>query len=346
MQASLIVVNYNDRDYLDACLASLLADGGPDYEVILVDNASTDGSADHVTRAFPTVRLIRNPSNAGFGAANNVGAREARGEYLVFVNPDTVVEAGWFRPLVAALEADPQAGLATSRILLLADRERINTCGNETHYTGLTLCRGMGLERERLAEPAVVGAVSGAAFAVRRELFHALGGFDEMFFLYMEDTDLSWRARLTGYRCLYVPQSVVYHDYTLRFGPLKTYYQERNRYAMLLKNLRWGTLFVLAPALLLAELVAWGFVLLRERSRWTNKLRAYAWVIQHWQQIAAQRRRVQSLRQVRDRELVAGSTYRLAFEQTGKGRIARLAHLLFDPCFFLLRRWALLVVWW
>ena len=92
----------------------------------------------------------------------------------------------------------------------------------------------------------------------------------------MEDTDLSWRARLAGYRCLYVPTSIVYHEYTLRFGPRKIFYQERNRYLMLLKGAHWATLLVLLPALLLAEVVTWGFVLAQDRRRLANKARAYA----------------------------------------------------------------------
>ncbi|UCC63064.1 MAG: glycosyltransferase family 2 protein [Anaerolineae bacterium] len=342
---SVIVVNHNGRAHLEACLRSLLQDGR-DYEIVLVDNASTDGSVAYVARAFPQVRLIRNETNQGFGRGNNAGARWARGEYLAFLNPDTIVEPEWLEALVRALEADPQAGLATAKILLLADGERINTCGNEVHCTGLTLCRGLGMGRDAFAARSEVGAVSGAAFAVRRQVFEALEGFDEPFFMYLEDTDLSWRARLAGYRCLYVPQSVVYHDYRLRFGPDKTYYLERNRYLMLLKSLRWRTLLVLLPALLLGEVVTWGFMLLRERRRLSNKLRAYAWIARHWDQIMASRRQTQALRRVKDRDLIAGCTHRLAFEQTGDGVIARAVHLVFDPLFFLCKQLALVLIRW
>jgi len=248
--ASVIIVNYNGDATLERCLRSLCADGG-DYELIVVDNASTDGSADMVERDFAQVRLIRADANIGFGEGNNLGVRAATGQFLAFLNPDTVVEPGWLAALIAPLEADPLIGLTTARVLLLDDPQRINTCGNEMHYTGLTLCRGMGAKRGALAEPADVDAVSGAAFAIRRDLYEALGGFDGSFFLYMEDADLSLRARLAGYRCRYVPAAVVYHAYTLRFGPRKTYYQERNRYLMLLKGMRWPTLLALLPALLL-----------------------------------------------------------------------------------------------
>lgn len=346
VRASVIIVNYNGREYLETCLSSLLISITPDDEIFLVDNASTDGSADYVEQVFPEVRVIRNEVNLGFGGGNNVGAQWARGEYLAFLNPDTVVKVRWLESLIDALEADHQAGLATSRILLLTDPGRINTCGNEVHLTGLTQCRGMGRRRSAFPDLGEVSAVSGAAFVIRRDLFEALDGFDQAFFLYMEETDLSWRARLAGYKCVYVPSSVVYHDYTLRFGLEKTFYQERNRYLLLLKSLRWWTLLVLLPAMLLAEVVTWGFVLLRERQRLANKLQAYAWIVQRWDKVMESRRRTQALRRVRDRDLIARCAHRLAYEQTGNGFVVALAHVVFDPLFFVVHRLALALVWW
>ena len=309
-------------------------------ELILVDNASSDGSAALVEAAFPGVRVLRSETNLGFGGGSNLGARHARGEFLAFLNPDTTVQPGWLDALLAALQANPDAGLATARILLLDDPQRINTCGNEIHISGLTLCRGMGQPSTAFPDLDEVGAVSGAAFAMRKALFETLHGFDESFFLYMEDTDLSLRARLAGWRILYVPGSIVYHDYRLTFGPHKTFYQERNRYRMLLKVLRKRTLLALLPALLLAELVAWGFVLLRERRNFGNKLRACAAVIQEWPQIKAARQHSQSLRRVADRQLLAHTEYRLGYEQTGHGPLPALAHWVFDPLFWLARAFA------
>jgi GT2 family glycosyltransferase len=345
-RASVIIVNYNGRAHLDRCLNSLLIGFNANDEIILVDNASIDGSAEYVEQTFPTVRVIRSETNQGFAGGCNIGAQWTTGQYLAFLNPDTVVVPGWLDALVAALEADPQVGLTTSKILLLDDTDRINTCGNDMHYTGLTLCRGMGIKRDALTSGEEVSAVSGAAFVIRQELFEALHGFDESFFMYMEDSDLSWRARLAGYRCIYVPDSVIYHDYTLRFGPEKTFYQERNRYLMLLKGLRWQTLLALLPALFLAEVVTWGFIIVQERRWLANKVRAYDWIRRHWGEIIASRRQVQALRRVGDRHLIGRCTYRLAFEQVGHSPVTRLARLVFDPLFFLLQRLALAVMRW
>ena len=172
----------------------------------------------------------------------------------------------------------------------MSDPERLNTCGCNIHVTGLTLCRGMGRARDTYVQRDEVGAISGAAFAIRAELFERLGGFDETMFLYLEDTDLSWRARLAGWQTVYVPDSLVLHDYELRITPLKVFWEERNRYLMLLKSLRWPTLLLLAPVYLLAEVITWAFVLLKDRHNIGNKLRAYGWVMASWSLIRRKRR--------------------------------------------------------
>ncbi|MBN1261360.1 MAG: glycosyltransferase family 2 protein [Anaerolineae bacterium] len=345
-RTSIIIINYNSGAYLTPCLASVLQTVGPQDEVILVDNASSDGSTETVAAAFPDVRIVRNRENLGFAGAGNVGAEAAQGRILVFLNPDTHVTPGWLDALITPLDQNQQVGVVTAKVLLLQSPDRINTCGNEIHVTGLTLCRGMGAPATRFTTPAVVDAVSGAAFAISKQVFQALGGFDPTFFLYMEDTDFSLRARLAGYQCLYTPDSVIYHDYELRFGPRKTFFQERNRYLMLLKTLRWGTLFLLWPILLLGEILTWGFAILRDRPNLFNKLQAYGWIVKHWPAIRRQHRKVQTLRRVRDRDLLRHAATRLAFEQTGAGWIARASHWVFDPLFFILHRLVLLVLWW
>ncbi len=333
--ASVIIVNYNGRFHLPRCLDSLLADDMTEVEIIVVDNASGDGSPDLIARDYPQVRLIRSRENLGFGGANNLAAAHAQGSYLAFLNPDTVVTTGWLGALITALETQSQAGLATSQLLLLDQPERINAAGNEMHLTGLTLCRGLGDEAVCWQQGDRVTAVSGAAFVMRRSLFAELGGFDADFFMYFEDTDLSLRTRLAGYECLYVPRSVVYHDYQLRFGPRKIYYEERNRYVTLLKTLRWPTLLLLLPVWLLAEVITWGFVLSQDRANWRNKVRAYGAVWRQRPFIQQKRRQIQATRRVADHVLLRDLPYRLAFAQTGEGFAPKLAHYLFTPLFWL-----------
>ena len=337
MRASVIIVSYNSREDLKRCLPSLLPSLGAQDEVIVVDNASSDGSAGWLAQFYPQIHLVNSPDNLGFAGGNNLGAYYANGRYLAFLNPDTVVEPGWLEALIAALESHPEAGLATSKILLLSDPERINTCGNDVHISGITLCRGMGLLRQSFSSQEEVSAASGAAFVIRKDVFEALDGFDERFFMYMEDTDLSWRARLAGYSCLYAPDSIVYHDYTLTFGPLKTYYQERNRYLMLLKCLRLRTLLALLPVLLLAEVVTWGYTLLRDRRNLTNKFKAYAWIARQWRSIRVEQESFSRKFEISERRILENAIWRLDYQQAHPGLAARVSRLIFDPLFFAFR---------
>lgn len=346
LDASLVIVAYNNRPYLaDLCAALRLADPAP-REIILVDNASNDGSADFVADHYPEIRTLRLPENLGFACANNQAAALAKGKYLIFLNPDTRPDPAALGALVEALESHPKCGLVTAKILLLSQPNRLNTCGNDIHLTGITLCRGAGRTAGEYTQGETVNAVSGAAFAISRSLFEQLGGFDPNYFMYMEDTDLSLRARLAGWACRCVPEALVFHDYRLRFGPRKTYFQERNRYLMLLKHHRVGTLLLLLPVLLLAEIVAWGFVLLREPDRWRNKIDACTWIWRRRREIARSRAHVQSLRQVSDRHLILQHSYHLDFAQAGHSPVARAAALVFNPLFAVLKALLFALLWW
>jgi GT2 family glycosyltransferase len=342
--ADIIIVNYNGGENLVNCLESI--NPSANAKITVVDNASTDGSPEVVGRTFPHVKLVRSQANMGFGAGNNLGFCESHGDYLAFLNPDTIVEPGWLEALISTLEENRQAGLATSKILLLDQPGAVNTCGHDHHLSGLTLCRGIGQLGGNYAAIEEVPAISGAAFVIHRRLFQKLGGFDPDFFLYMEDTDLSLRARLAGYSCLFVPNSIVYHDYCLTIGELKTFYQERNRYLMLLKIYRWPTLLLLLPTLLLAELITWGFSLIHDRDHLVNKINAYRWVIRNWGKVMQKRLETQALRSVPDRQLLLGTTHRLDYSQIGGGFLPRLASWIFNPLFYILRGFVLAVVWW
>lgn len=345
-KASVIIVNTSELHHLKRCLPSIFRQRYLDYEVLVVDNASTDGSIEYVMREFPRVKIIRNRANLGYAGANNVGFRHASGEYIAVLNPDTQVEPDWLSELVMALQAHPNAGLATPKILIMDDPARINTCGNEITFTGLTFCRGLDQPAEKYNQLEIVSAVSGAAFVIKRSVLEYIGGFDEAFFIYYEDTDLSLRAMLAGYDCLYVPTSVVYHQYALRFSPRKCFLQERNRYFSLLKTLRWRTLMALLPMLLLSEVIAWGYVLLQGPEHISSKFRSYVWLIGNRQQILQARRRAQALRRVDDRVLLERFSHRLTFAQMTNSWLATILERIFNPLLLLLGRMSRAIVTW
>jgi GT2 family glycosyltransferase len=336
MRASVVVVAYNSRAYLAACLASIERELGPQDELIVVDNGSTDGSADLVAACCPQARLIRG-ANIGYTGGNNQGALSARGEFLVFLNPDTTLAPGALAALLAPLEQPSDIALTTACIVHMHQPAIVNTCGNTVHYTGLAYCRGAGQPRVHYAQPADVDAVSGTAFAIRRSVFEQLGGFDEHFFMYVEETDLSWRARLAGYRCRYAADAIVAHDYTPSYTPAKAFYLDRNRHLMLLKNLSRATYLRMLPGLLLAEAVTWGFLLLKGPRFWGVKARVYGWLWTQRRAIRTARRAAQSLRRRDDRELVGQMTHRLDFQQLAGRRLSRIAALAFHPAFWAAR---------
>jgi len=334
--ASVIVVAYNSRADLPACLDSIIGELGPQDELIVIDNGSIDGSADLVCSHYPQARLLR-AENCGYAGGNNRGAAIARGDYLLFLNPDTILAPGALEALLAPLHADAQIGLTTACIVHRDRPNTINTCGNTMHYTGLTYCRGAGRPRAEFADSADVDAVSGAAFAIRRDLFEELDGFDERFFMYAEDSDLSWRARLDGYRCRYVAEALVAHNYRPGYSPAKAFYLDRNRHLMLLKNLRRATYIRALPALLLGEIITGGFLLLQGPRYWAVKPRVYRWL---WVQRATIRATHCSMWRARtqdDRAILGRMTYRLEFEQLASRALAEMASFVFHPAFWALR---------
>lgn len=305
-QASIIIVTYNGLRYLAGCLGSLLDDTAGAAEVIVVDNCSSDGSPQFIRERFPAVRLVENRDNRGFAAACNQGAGLAAGPVLVFLNQDTEVFGGWLAGLLHELAADDRVGLATSRLRLMRRPDSLHLCGQDVQYTGLVFGRGYAGPAAGQDRACDVNAVSGASFAIRRELWEALGGFDETFFMYYEETDLSWRAQLAGYRCRYAPASQALHDYTPAAPSAgRLYYSYRNRALLLLKNWRPITWLLLCPALLVAELLEIGLALAQGRRGLRAKVKAYGWIATHLPQVRRLHVAAQAGRRVGDAALLA-----------------------------------------
>lgn len=210
---SVIILNHNGRGYLEDCLSSVLVQSYPDYEVIVVDNASSDGSPELVGERFPQAQLIRNQRNLGYPGGMNVGLRKARGELLALLNEDTVVRENWLAELAQAFEMDAKIGIVGCKILF-ADGRTIQHAGGIMRYPqALPDHYGYGqLDEGQHDQMREVDYVTGAALAIRRSLFEEIGNFDEEFFpCYYEETDLCFRGREAGYKVVYLPQAVVIH---------------------------------------------------------------------------------------------------------------------------------------
>ena len=322
VRASLVIVAYNSARHLPACLESLLPTLGATDEVLVVDCASTDGSAD-VADGYP-VRVVRSERNVGYGGGGNLGAARAAGRFLVFLNPDTVVEPGWLDALLEPIATGP--GLVTAKIVLYEDPDRIDASANSVHLSGITVRRGHGQPAAGLGATERVLAVSGCVFAIDRASFEHLGGFDERFFMYVEDTDLSLRAAVAGLPIWYAGRSRVRHNHLPAFRPGKLFWLERNRLSMLLKVWSTGTLLRLLPTVLFVELLTWAFALRGGPTAVSAKARAWLWVLANLPSVLARRRAVQRLRRVHDRELLRRCAWRLDLtELVGAPLVRRVA---------------------
>lgn len=218
IDVSIIIVTWNGRRHLEACLSSVAAQRDVSAETILVDNGSSDGTAAFVAGRFPWVRVVALASNRGFAGGNNAGAREARGRYLAFLNNDTVADPGWLRALLAGVDEAAGFTLVTSRIVYMHDPSVIDSAGDGLLRWGGAFKRCHGAPASTAAEPAEVFGMCGAACLLPKALFDELGGFDEAFFASHEDVDLSYRARLLGHRVRYVPDAVVRHHGSATLG--------------------------------------------------------------------------------------------------------------------------------
>ena len=306
---SLIVVTYRSAAHLPGFFAALAATRYAPYEILVVDNASPDGTARLVAERFPQARLIANAENAGFGRACNQGARAARGEYLVFLNPDVTVTPGWLDTLVRHMAAHPDAGIICPQTLYPDE------AGRGTWDRGLggeTAARAPS-PRPQAPGVAETAAVPGCALMVRRAAWQALGGFDEAFFLYWEDTDLCWRAWLLGWRVLEDLEAHVYHERGGSAGGGR-WDAERTKNALrtYLKTMRWRSALPFAAATLVKSLAK---IALR-RARGLPG--AWAWNARHLGETLARRREL-----ARARRIDPATLERLADAHARRGRKER-----------------------
>ena len=251
-KVSVVIPNYNGKRFLAACLKALLSDA-PEAELLVVDNGSADGSRELVEREFPGVRLIALDQNYGFPRAVNEGIRAASRPYVILLNNDTEVLPGFTDALADALEADGRAFSAQAKLISLQDPERIDDAGNYYCALGWAFARGKDRPAACYEKPGAVFAACAGAAAYRRELFEKIGSFDEAHFAYLEDIDVGWRARIAGYRNLYVPSAKVLHAGSgtsgSRYNEFKVSLSSRNNIYLIWKNMPFLQILLNLPLL-------------------------------------------------------------------------------------------------
>ena len=229
---SVIIVNYNGKKLLEKCLESLFKIDYNNFEVILVDNNSTDGSMEFVTKNYPKIIVIKLDSNKGFAEPNNIGTKIAKGEYLLFLNNDTVTTTNFISEMVNVFEKDEKIAICQS--LLLKPDGNIDSSGDFIDKMGIVYN-----SKTKTDEIKEISSARGACMLIRKKIFDKLGGFDEKFFFSFEDVDLGWRSWILGYKVVIVPNSIVYHDAGKTSSKLKSeaaYHGLKNQLSMKITN--------------------------------------------------------------------------------------------------------------
>ena len=263
MEVSVVIPNFNGIAFLDSVLASLEGQTLSDFEVILVDNGSTDGSCSFVTANYPWVHLIELTENFGFCGAVNAGIRAAKAPYVLLLNNDTEVKEDFVEEMLAAIRRHKNAFSCGARMVQYHDRDKLDDVGNYYCALGWSFARGRGKDIHAYeTEDKIFSACAGAAI-YRKKIIEKIGYFDEEHFAYLEDTDIGYRARIYGYENWYAPKAIVYHVGSgtsgSRYNQFKTRYSSRNNIYLIYKNMPLLQIILNLPFLVAGFLVKFLF---------------------------------------------------------------------------------------
>jgi GT2 family glycosyltransferase len=310
---SVIIVNYNGFEYLRKCVASLLHSEYPFYEIIIVDNGSTDDSLSRIKREFKEhqkrIVILDLPNNLGFAIGNRIGANKAVGEYILFLNNDTKVEPSSLGELVNVMDQDSSIGVAQAKLLLMSKPDTFDCAGATMSVFGDSRPRGWNEkdigQYDRIDE---ISFAKGAAMIVRKEIWNSLEGFDPIFFVYSEESDFCWRVWLSGHRVVFAPSATVFHiraATTTKFTSdffLFQYY--RNQLLTVIKNLSLKTLSKYTPGIIGLQFIQVGLNIRQNRpTSILGNLRGVVWCLLFFNRIWIKRLKVQEGRVVNDEDL-------------------------------------------
>ncbi len=239
-QVDVVIVNWNGKHFLSDCLDSVYGQSHRDKRIVLVDNGSDDGSVEYVSSRYGDTEIIPLKENRGFTGANNIGIRSGAGDFVALLNNDAVAHEDWLKESLECLKLYPDAGFCASKIVNFYRRDAIDTAGDLYTRGGVNAKRGLGQRIDSYNDFEYVFGACAAAVVYRREMLQEIGLFDEDFFIMCEDVDLSFRAQLAGYKCIYCPKAIAYHKTS---GTIKdinrvfSYYGQRNLEYVFFKNM-------------------------------------------------------------------------------------------------------------
>ena len=313
---SIVIPHWNNVDILTECLESISATDFESVETIVVDNASTDNSVASVRSNYPNVKLIENDKNYGYAGGCNIGAEAASGDFLIFLNNDTVQEKDWISNLIKTINSDDKIAAVQPKILNYYDRNVFDYAGGSGGHMDIycfPFARGRIFSFQENDEGQYNNKEkcfwsSGTCFMVRRELFQKSGGFDESFFAHMEEIDLCWRLYAMGFEVWVEPDSVVYHKNALTlpmYSHKKYYLNHRNSLLMLLGNYSIKNIFLIGiPRLILEKIACFYSILMLDWRHFTAILRSLFWIIFHPNVIMKKRKSFSKIRTITDKKIM------------------------------------------
>ena len=301
---SIIILNYNAGDLLLKCVESVFNTDYENYEVIVVDNVSNDNSHKLCKEKFEKITLIENRQNYGYCEGNNIGIRNANGDFIVILNPDTKVDSKWLKELLVAYNRQGE-GLYQPKILSLHQPEIIQSTGNMLHMFGFGFARDKGMkDLNQHAAIECIGYASGTCLFTSSATLKKIGLFDSFLFLYHDDLDLGWRAAQIGIKSYYVPNAIIYHaeSYTLKWSAKKFYWLERNRRYCLQTHYSKNTYSKMSPYLILVDIIVWFFYL--TKGFFGSKIKAEIDLIKNKNKIFEKYTELEAKKLIADSELI------------------------------------------
>lgn len=372
-KVGIIIINYKDyaEKFLVECRDSLRSqDFKSDFKVYIVDNASTDESLKYLKDSFKEAKVISR-EEGNYTAGNNAGIKKAREdgcEYFVIANMDMKFEKNWLSELVIAIETDDKIGIAQSKILLYQEDDntstdstgslqasslqsdsgqaaqgKINTLGNIIHFLGFGFTENYkedDREIEDLKE--IKGYASGASFIIKKEVLNRIGGYNEEYYMYHDDLEMGWKTRLAGYKIVLASKSICYHKYEFSRSVRMLYYMERNRYMTFFIFYHFLTILLLMPALLIMDL---GMLFYSIVNGWfVTKVRIYFYFLNlnNWKKIIKERRKIQKMRKLKDRDVVKDFYGKVLFQEINNPVLQYIANPLFNLYWNIAKK---LIIW-
>lgn len=340
-KVGLVMVNYKDyaKNFLDECRDSLRAQTFPKEitNVYIVDNASSPETVEYLNKTYPEAIVVPR-EDGNYSAANNAGIKKAKEDgckYFVIVNMDVKFDEHWLEELVKAIKSDKKIGFVQSMILLYPKNDeewkkpKINSIGNVSHYLGFGFTRGynepLANYPDQELQP-IKGYSSGCSFITTDEVLEKIGGYDEEYYMYHDDLEMSWRLKLAGYKIMMAPKSIMYHKYEFARSVRMLYYMERNRFLAIFSYYKWLTIVLFLPALAFMELGMWAYAILNGWIMTKIKVKWYFWKPSTWKHIFRVRKEVKILRKVKDKDIIKDFSGKIEFQEIANPLLKHVAN--------------------